>query len=224
MKKIQMEKWERKSHYEWFSQFADPTVGCDVKMDVTSLLKYCKEKSLSSYAVIMYIVCECINSNQACRLRILNNEVVEIEKANVAYTIMTNENCFVNCRASLKSGFADYMKDVISNQQKYNNKNFVQKEFNNTIIIDDIYCSCVPWVDFLSVKQPIPDKSIENKSIPRACWGKYHTENDVTYMTLNILVNHALADGRDLANVFNDIQKAFNDAGGFIEKRSQEVF
>ena len=37
MKKIDISTWERKSHYEWFSSFADPSIAFDVKMDITLL-------------------------------------------------------------------------------------------------------------------------------------------------------------------------------------------
>ncbi|MBE7058413.1 MAG: hypothetical protein E7387_04860 [Ruminococcaceae bacterium] len=216
MKKIDLDSWERKSHYQWFASFADPTVALDVKMDITKLLRYCAENKLSSYALIMYIACQCINDNQAFCLRVLNGEVIEIDSANVAYTILTNEKVFVNCRATLKNGFDSYMYDIESNQKKYNNQSYVQEKFNDIAIIDDIYCSCVPWVNFLSVKQPIPDKSCENRSIPRVCWGKYYTENDRIFVTLNITADHALVDGKDLSDVINDIQKAFDNIEDYI--------
>lgn len=219
MKKIDIDSWERKSHYSWFSSFADPSLAMDVKMDITRLLEFCKKNKLSSSSTIMYVICCCINNNTAFRLRILNNEVYEIDTANVAYTMMANETCFVNCRAKLSDGFSSFINEVKSNQQKYHNNNYIQEEYNDISVIDDIYCSCTPWVNFLSVRQPIPDKYPESKSIPRVCWGKYFSENQNTYMTLNITVNHALVDGIDLANVFNDIQSAFNNIESFIDNQ-----
>ena len=218
MKKIDMEAWDRKSHFEWFSSFADPTFALDVKMDITNLLEYCSDKSLSSYAVIMYVICQCMNENKSFLLRVLGGDVVEIDRANVAYTIMTNESTFVNCRANLKNGFVTYMDDVKNNQKQYHMQNYKQEKYNDLVIVDDIYCSCVPWVNFISAKQQIPDKSDENRSIPRACWGKYYTEGERTYMTLNITANHALVDGRDMSIVFNDIQLAFDNPQKFFSK------
>lgn len=217
MKKIDISSWERKSHYEWFSSFADPSIAFDVKMDITKLLKYCKEKELSSFAVIMYVICKCMNENRAFRLRVLDGEVIEIDYANVAYTIMVNDSCFVNCRAKLSDGFGTYMKDVKENQIKYTNSNFIQKEYNSTAIVDDIYCSCIPWLNFTSVRQPIPDRLPESNSIPRACWGRYYTEGASTFMTLNITANHALADGLDISRVFACIQKSFDEIDKIIE-------
>lgn len=218
MKEIDLENWERKSHYEWFSSFADPSVAYDVKMNITKVLSFCKEKKMSSFSVIMYVICNCINGNKAMRLRVLDDKVYEVEKANVAYTIMVNDTCFVNCRADMKNGFYAYLDDIENNKKKYNNSNYVQDEYNSTSVIDDIYCSCTPWLNFVSVKQPIPDKNPENKAIPRACWGKYYNEGDSVFMTLNITANHALVDGLDISNVFNKIQDTFDNIDVFIAK------
>lgn len=217
MKKIDLNTWERKSHYEWFSSFADPSLAIDTKIDVTKLIGYCKENKLSSFAVIMYVISECINANKAFRLRVLNDEIIEIDKANVAYTIMVNESTFVNCRAKTSFGFESYMDDVKENQIKYTNSNYIQEEYNDLTIVDDIYCSCVPWLNFLSIRQPIPDKISESKCIPRICWGKYYEENNKLYMTLNITASHALVDGIEFCHVIEAIQNAFNNIEGFLK-------
>ena len=218
VKKIDLNSWARKSHYDWFSAFADPSLAMDVKMDVTEVLAYCKEKGYSSFAVVMYIICECINDNDAFRLRVLDGEIWQIDKANVAYTIMVNESRFVNCRAKMGKGFASYLADVKANQEKYAGSNYIQEEFNDLTIIDDIYCSCVPWLNFLSIHQPIPDHIPESKCIPRACWGKYYEEGGRKYMTLNITADHSLIDGLDMSNVFIAIQKGFNAPKAFLEQ------
>ncbi len=218
MKVVDIEHWERRSHYEWFSSFADPSLAMDVKMDITKLLEDCKARGLSSFAVVMYAVCRALNNIRALRLRVLGESVVEIPAANVAYTLMTNDSCFVNCRAKAAEGFDVYLKDVKNNQAQFSNSGYVQKQFNNVSIIDDIYCSCIPWLNFQSVRQPIPDKSDESKSIPRACWGRYYQENGRMYMTLNITANHALVDGYDLAQAFEAVQKYFDDIDSLISE------
>ena len=216
MKKIDLNGWERKSHYSWFSQFADPSLAFDVKTEITPVLNFCKKRGLSSFAVIMYAVSVCLNNIPAFRLRVAGDEVWEIDCANAAYTIMVNDSLFMNCRARVSLGFENFIEEVEANKKKYNNSNFVQKEFNNISVVDDIYFSCVPWINFTGSRQPIPDKIPESKSIPRVLWGKYFSEGDKTFVTLNITANHALVDGLDMAKAFNSIQDAFNDIEKFL--------
>ena len=172
MKKIDIETWARRSHFEWFSAFADPTFAMNVRMDITNLFAFCKQTRHSSFATVMYIACACLNMIPAFRLRTLAGEVVELDSANVAYTAMSRTGNFVNCRASLAAGYEAFAAAVCANQEALDKSDGIQKQFNDLSIVDDIYCSCVPWVDFLSVEQPSPDHVPDNKSIPRVCWGK----------------------------------------------------
>lgn len=216
-KKIDVETWERKSHFRWFSSFADPTAAVNVKTDVTGVLEYCRRNNVSSFAVIMYVICECMNAEKAFRYRILGGEPVEIPYANVGYTVLVNDSYFVNCHARTHSGFETYLSDVKGNKEKFVNNGCVQQTFNDVAVINDIYCSCVPWIAFESVTQPIPDKDAENRAIPRACWCKYYTENGRTFTTLNITADHSLVDGYDISKVFIAIQKAFDNIEDFLE-------
>lgn len=47
MKKIDVEKMERRKTYEWFKTFKNPTYGVNVNLDVTKLVKYTKETNSS---------------------------------------------------------------------------------------------------------------------------------------------------------------------------------
>ena len=136
---------------------------------------------------------------------------------------MVNESCFVNCRARTSFGFDTYIDDVKKNQEKYNNSNFIQEEYNDTAIVDDIYCSCIPWTNFLSLRQPIPDKLPESWCIPRAAWGKYYTEGDRTFMTLNLTASHALVDGIDFSRVIDAVQWGFSNPDAFIKAQNERA-
>ena len=218
MKKIDLKRWARRSHYEWFSAFADPTFSMNVRMDITALLTFCEHMRCSSFATVMYFVCTCLDEIPAFRLRTRAGEVVELDGANAAYTAMSNTGHFVNCRASLAVGYEAFVCEVRANQEKLEKDNYQQKQFNDISIVNDIYCSCVPWVDFLSVTQPIPDHVTDNMSIPRVCWGKYSYEENGTFMTLNLTANHALVDGQEMAEAFCSIQRAFSAPQAFLQR------
>ncbi len=215
MKVIDIDSWDRRSHYEWFSAFADPTLAMNVRMDVTRLLGCCCVRKISTFAALMYIVCSCINNIAAFRLRTLRGEVVELDRADVAYTVLTDSGNFVNCRAPMGRGFHVFAKKVAENRCSVKHS-YIQKQFNDTSVVSDIYCSCVPWIDFTAVRQPIPDNDEDNKSIPRVCWGKYVKDSEKVYMTLNITANHALVDGLNLAQAFIDIQQAFYEPEKYL--------
>lgn len=212
MKEIDVENWERKSHYKWFGNFANPCFSLEVRMDITKVLKFCKKNNTSSFATIMFAVCKCLNESLPFRYRILDSKVYEIAYANVAYTISVNDY-FVNTRADGSMPYFEFCTHVKQEQCKMAKSGYVQETYNNTTIVNDIYCSCVPWIDFVSAQQPIPDHMPESSCIPRVCWGKYTKSkwSRNTYITMNITASHALVDGQDMARVFMRLQEVFNN-------------
>ena len=223
MKRIDIDNWDRKSHYEWFGGFSHPCVAFDVKFDITEVIAFCKRKKVSSFATLMYLMTDLANHNFAFRLREDDKGVVEVDYANASYTYLINEHTFVNLRARANLGFQTFLQDVENNKNKYRGSDYVQEIFNDVSIINDIYFSCVPWFDYLSVHQPIPDNDKGNRSIPRFLWGKYIEENDRTYIVVNITANHALVDGVDFANIVEAMKKAFANPEEYINNSEVNV-
>lgn len=209
MKTIDIASWSRKSQWDWFSTFADSTFQMDVRMDVTNTLEYAKKNNLSSFALVLYLICTTLNRLPAFRLRILEGKVVEIDSAKAGYTIKSGDRGFSTASARVDSGFQEYLREIEENKGLYSREQ-IDRKYNEGSSVGEFFCTCVPWVDFLSVKHPIPDKDKESQSVPRVCWGKYTENNGRYYMTLNIAASHALLDGRDMAEAFIEIQKSFD--------------
>lgn len=211
MKEIDVSTWERKSHYEWFSGFANPTFSMNVRLDLTAFLAFCKKQGLSSYAALMYAVCAALNGEKAFRYRVLGGKVYEIERANVAYTLSVRDEYFVNSHSKTDTDLASFCRGVRERADALRNSTYVQEEFNDTTVVDEIYCSCVPWIDFLSVVQPIPDNLPESSCIPRAAWGKYVKKGRRTYTTFNLTASHALVDGKDMSGALLRLQRMLDN-------------
>ncbi|HIW75923.1 CatA-like O-acetyltransferase [Gordonibacter sp.] len=207
---IDVDQWDRKSHYEWFNQFANPCFSVGKRMDITELLKFCLTNKLSSFATIMYIACCVLNSSESFSLRILNDQVVRVNDANASFTSAINETLFKNCRVKSNLSLFDFCRAVREEGAVLADEVDSKKDFNDIAIVDDIYFSCLPWLDFEYVIQPIPDMSIENKSIPRVTWGKYSDAGNRKEMTMDLTANHALVDGKDAAIAFERIQHYFD--------------
>ena len=208
MKEIDIATWARKSHYEWFSKFSNPCFGICVRMDVTKIVLFCKEHNISFYGAVIYAVSKSLNNIRPFRYRILNERVVEISRANAAYTVAANDG-FVNTRTQTDIDLLYFCSEVRKAHMILKNAS-MSKSFNDTTVIDDFYFSCTPWIDFLSITEPIPENMPENNSIPRICWGRYVQENDKLMMSMNITVSHALVDGKDVADAFLTIQRLFD--------------
>lgn len=209
---IEENKLKKHKQYKWFSTFSNPCYGFDVKMDVTNLVNYTKKTNTSFFINTLYLVTKGLSMIEEMRLRLVNNEIRLYEKINPSFTVMTKSGVFENCNFEYEeSYFAFYKKakDLIENAKQ---QETVKDTYNESTNFDEYYITCIPWLSFESMSNPLPDNNLESSSVPRICWDKYKIEGNKITMTLNITVSHAFVDGYPLSQAFNTIQSLFNDA------------
>lgn len=205
---------ELKKHkqYMWFSTFSNPCYGFDVKMDVTKLVEYTKETKTSFFINTLYLVTKGLSMVEEMRLRLVNNEIRLYEKINPSFTVMTKSGMFENCNFEYAEDYIEFYKRAKKVIESAKQQETVKEIYNESTIFDEYYITCIPWLSFESMSNPLPNNNSESSSVPRICWDKYRVENDKTIMTLNITVSHAFVDGLPLSQAFHNIQDLFDDA------------
>jgi len=71
-----------------------------------------------------------------------------------------------------------------------------------------LFCSCVPWLSYTALVQPVPQPADSN---PRITWGKYFEQNGRVLIPVSTLCNHALMDGRHLSEFYKALDKALGE-------------
>ena len=65
--------------------------------------------------------------------------------------------------------------------------------------------SCIPWLSYDSLHIELPDGYLF--FAPIVNWGKYRRENGRLLMPVTVRLNHAIADGYLVANVYRLLQQ-----------------
>jgi chloramphenicol O-acetyltransferase type A len=68
---------------------------------------------------------------------------------------------------------------------------------------DWFYMSCLPWVDFTAMTNPVdgPDDCV-----PRVTWGKFVPHSGAWRLSVSVQVHHALVDGLHLGRFYETLQ------------------
>lgn len=210
-KVIEKSELKKIKQYEWFKTFANPCYGFDVKMDVTNVLKYSKETNTSFFINVLYLITIGLSSIEEMRMREVNGEIRLYDKINPTFTVMTKTGVYENAGFKMiddYKGFYNKAKEVL---EEVKNQDFVKDTYNDDVLYDDYYMTCIPWLSIESMTHPLCDNNYESSSCPRICWDKYRLENDRYVMILNITVSHCFVDGYPLTCAFKEIQKNFNE-------------
>lgn len=202
---ININTWNRKEHFLFFSQFDEPFFGVTVKVDCTIAYKRAKEKGISFFLYYLYWALKASNQIENFRYRIIENQVVEFEKVNASPTIDRPNGTF---------GFAymDYFEDE---NKFYENASLeIKKVRNSTSLLpaisgeNVIHFSAVPWLDFTSMSHARnfsrPD------SCPKISFGKMIENNGKREMAISIHGHHGLMDGVHVGEFVERFQALLN--------------
>lgn len=203
MKKIiDLATYPRRSHFEYFGAMAFPYVGLTANVNVTNLIRFAKIHGGSTFHAILWAAAKAANAVPELRQRIMGGQIVEFDHCNIGYTVALEDHSFCNCNVETRMPLEEFLVDARQRQEEAKkHTGFVNPDEDE---VGQIFTSCVPWLEFTQVVQPVPSPGDCN---PRIIFGKYIPEGERTRMPLHIQCNHALVDGWHIAEFFRIFQQ-----------------
>jgi len=191
MKKlIDLDNWNRKEHFLFFSKFEEPFFGVTVKVDCTTAYKKSKEEGVSFFLYYLYRALKVANEIENFRYRIIENQAYDFATVNASPTINRPDGTF---------GFAymDYYEDEKQFYEKALQEIENVKSTNSLLPAvsgeNVIHFSAIPWLDFTSISHA---RSFSHPdSCPKISFGKMTENNAVKEIPVSIHGHHALMDG-----------------------------
>ncbi len=207
---IDLERWPRRSHYEFFRDFDQPFFDVSSRVDLTPLVQSDARDEFGLFATMIHTALRAANATEALRLRFRGDQVYRIEQNQASFTVLGDNDLFNYATALFDadlSTFSDRIRkasaDSRSRQQLY---------LEDDRRPDLVYITCLPWLDFQSIRHPMPGDP--DDCAPRIAWGKIGPNADGRFeASLQLTVHHALADGVHAATFFREFEQrvdAFN--------------
>jgi chloramphenicol O-acetyltransferase type A len=204
MKIIDIESWNRKEHFEFFSKMKSPYFGFTTEVDCTKAYDDAKENGQSFFAVYLYKSMIAINSVDALKLRIVDDQVIQYDEVHVGNTIGRADGTFGFSFFHYSENF-DIFNEGLQNQIKTVQNSTGLGISNDVLPINHIRHTTIPWNSFKTVLHPTNFDPKE--CIPKIAFGKFSIKNGRKFMPVSIEAHHGLADGFHLAKYFEEFQK-----------------
>jgi chloramphenicol O-acetyltransferase type A len=206
MKKlIDLESWNRKEHYLFFSKFEEPFFGVTIQIDCTKAYKKAKEQGVSFFLYYLYCSLKAANEVDSFKYRIVDGKPYEFNQVHASSTINRDDNTF----GISYIDYTDNEEEFYSNAYKE-----IERVRNSRELLPDnsgvniIHYSAIPWLDFSSLSHArflsMPD------SCPKISFGKIRKENKKKSMPVSIHVHHALMDGYHVGLFVDRFQELMN--------------
>ena len=205
-KTIDINTWNRKDHFNFFSQFEEPFFGVTVPVDCTVAYEQAKAQNKSFFLYYLYRALKAANAVENFRFRIVDKKVCLYDVIHASPTIDRPDGTF---------GFAymDYTEDEALFYVQA--RKIVEEVKASSGLVpavsgeNVIHFSAVPWLDFTALSHArsysFPDSS------PKISFGKMMEENGRKRMTVSIHVHHGLADGYHVGLFVDRFQELLNE-------------
>ena len=201
MKRIDLDTYPRRDHFNHFCAMAYPYAGVTVDVDVTDLLSLCREKGYSFYLMVLHAVALAADEVPEFRRRIDHGGIVEYDECPTSHIELKPDGTYAYCTLRHHMPLAEYLAQAESARTAAREGGSIEEE-------DDVqsmyFISTLPWLHYTQLIQPV---ACGEESNPRITWGKYQAnDKGRMMMPLSVLVHHALVDGIHIAKFY----EAFN--------------
>ena len=202
MKRIDMETYPRREHFNHFYGMAYPYAGVTVEVDVTDLLALCREKGYSFYLMVLHAVALAADGVDEFRRRIDRGGIVEYEQCPTSHVELKPDGTYAYCTLHHHMPLTEYLQKAEAARAAARTNGSIEEEAE---VQSMYFISTLPWLHYTQLIQPV---ACGEESNPRFTWGKYQQDADGRMMMpLSVLVHHALADGLHIAKFYERFDK-----------------
>jgi len=204
--KLDLDSWNRKEHFEFFSKMEEPFYGITSTIDCTKAYQKAKELQVPFFTYYLHKTLVAVNTIENFRYRIINEEIYIYNRIDASATIMREDKTFgfslIEFNADIQK-FAQITKKEMNRIQT--TTGLFTREFTETNLI---HFSAIPWINFTSLSHArsftFPD------SCPKISFGKLMDENGKKSLAISVFVHHGLVDGYHVGLFLEELQKQIN--------------
>lgn len=205
MKILDLENWNRKDHFEFFTQFEEPFFGITAPVDVTIAYKNAKATQTSFFIYYLHKILAAVNVIENFKYRIKDQQIIIHDRIDTSATIMREDKTFGFSYIEFHPDLEIFKKITTTEIERIQNTTgILTREYPENII----HFSAIPWLNFTGLTHARsftwPD------SCPKISAGKIFEENGIQKMNVSVTVHHGLMDGYHVSLFFEELQKQLN--------------
>ena len=203
---IDKETYYRKGAFRHFSEDCRCSVSMTARIDVTGLARCSREAGTKFYLDFLYILSKVLNSREDYRMGYLwqTKELVCYDVIHPTQYVFheDTETCtpvYTEYHADYETFCAAAARDV---EEAKKTRGYGLDMANHPNWFD---ASFIPWLSYDSLNVELPDGYLH--FAPVINWGRYREESGRLVMPVTVRLNHAVADGYLVANVFRLLER-----------------
>lgn len=199
-RKIDLNSFPRRAHYDYFRSMANPYAGVTVNVDITRFMEKRREEHLPFFLSLLYPVSRAANQVPELRQRILHGDIIEYPWCTSSHTVAKADGTYAYCVLRSDMDFSAFLPIAQQLHEETKRSGTIEEDDS---AMGSFFISSVPWINYCALVQPVPSPADSN---PRISWGKYMEENGRIRIPMSLLCHHALVDGLHMSRFYEALE------------------
>lgn len=203
---IDQETYYRKGVFRHFSEDCKCSVSMTARVDVTGLAAWSKKTGTKFYLNFLYVLSKALNSREDYRMawRWETGELICYDRIHpTQYVFHEDTETCTPVYTAYSEDYNTFYRNALADVEKAKQtREYGLDAANHPNWFDASYIS---WLSYDAMNIELPDGYLY--LLPIVNWGKYREENGRLMMPVSVRLNHAIADGYLVANVFRLLEK-----------------
>ncbi len=200
-KVIDKETYYRKGVFRHFTEDCKCSTSMTARIDVTALAAYSKQTGTKFYLNFLYLLSKVLNARDDYRMGYLwrTEELVCYDVIHpIQYVFHEDTQTCTPVYTTYSADYATFYAAALRDLEEAKQTRTYNLDMENHPNWFD--ASFIPWLSYDALHLELPDGYLH--FAPIVNWGKYREENGRLVMPVTVRLNHAIADGFLVANVF----------------------
>ena len=205
-KVIDPEQYYRRGVFRHFTEDCKCSTSVTARVDVTDLAEHSKNAGTKFYINFLYILSRALNSREDYRMGYLweSRELICYDRINPTHYVFheDTETC-TPVYTEYTEDYGLFYRNALGDIEKAKRtREYGLDAAGHPNWFDASYIS---WLSYDSLNIELPDGYLY--FAPIVNWGRYREENGRLMMPVTVRLNHAVADGYLVANVFRLLER-----------------
>ncbi|PVZ63549.1 chloramphenicol acetyltransferase [Pelagibaculum spongiae] len=199
---IDIDTWNRKEHFEFFRNFADPYFGYCVNIDCSQARQTARQKQQSFYLTYLHAATKAANSIEEFRTRYVAGQVVCYEQVNISPTVLRDDKTMGFSYIDYHPDFSIFSKNaqIETARVKASTGLCLGEQPPNTL-----HATVIPWQSFSSIDHV--RFGDEEDVVPKLAFGKTFEQDGKLMIPVSMHAHHAFMDGYHVGLFFERLEE-----------------
>lgn len=202
---LDLERYARRAHFDYFRSLAYPYVGITINVDVTDWLTRLRAAGHPFFLSFCRCVTRAANAVPELRQRIRGEGIAEYDWCPGSVTLALPDDTYCYCTLSCREALDEYLPLAEEAARRAKEAGCIEDGEDAESLL---FLSSIPWLSFTSLVQPVPSPADSN---PRITWGKLFEQDGRTLLPVALLCHHALVDGKQLAAFYEALARELSE-------------